>query len=371
MEPLEPDILFKQIHDLPTVMREQVRPIDRQVRTVLSPLEFLSVRRVHLTGDGDSYHAVRAAELAFEEIAEMVCEPLSAQRFLDYRAPFLKSWAPHDNLLLAVSAGGRTERGVQAIERARSNGATTVAITGTPESPFVQAADRAVLVDLPDFGHSPGIRTYNASLIGLLLLAIRIGEIKDRYHQMSANAMREELIALGSVMQATIAACDSPAREAAEAFKDAPTHLYLGSGPSYGTALFSAAKVVEAASEFAFGQDLEEWAHVENLAYPDDMPTFVIAPPGRSYWRAVKLAETAKQRGRRVVAVVREGDDEIAQHADFVLPVVGDVREAFSPLVYHIGPDLYAAHLTAALGRKVYQMDNPAFAHLAANRTGA
>jgi glucosamine--fructose-6-phosphate aminotransferase (isomerizing) len=227
---------------------------------------------------------------------QVVCEPLSAQRFLDYRAPFLRSWAPHDNLVLAVSAGGKTERGVQAIGRAREHGAMTVAVTGTPESPFTRAANRSVLVDLPDFGPSPGIRTYNASLIGLILMAIRIGELKDRYHQTEANAMREELIALGSVMQATIAACDAPARAAAEAFRGAPVHLYLGSGPSYGTALFSAAKVVEAASEFAFGQDLEEWAHVENLAYPDDMPTFIIAPPGRSHWRAVKLAELAKQR---------------------------------------------------------------------------
>ncbi|HUF36991.1 MAG TPA: SIS domain-containing protein [Anaerolineales bacterium] len=365
MEPLDPEILFRQIRDLPVVMREQVRPIDRQIRTVLSPLEFLSIRRVYLTGDGDSYHAARAAELAFEEIAQMVCEPLSAQRFLDYKAPFLRSWAPHDNLVMAVSAGGRTERGLQAIKRAREFGATTVAVTGTRESPFHKTADRAVLVDLPDFGRSPGIRTYNASLIGLLLMAIRIGEIKDRYHQTEANAMRAELAALGDLMEATIAACDEPALAAAEAFKGAPTYLYLGSGPSYGTALFSAAKVVEAASEFAFGQDLEEWAHVENLAYPDDMPTFVIAPPDRSRWRAIKLAETAKQRGRRVVAVVRDGDDEISRHADFVFPVMGDVREAFSPLIYHIGPDLFAAHLTAALGRKVFQTDNPAFVHLA------
>ena len=251
------------------------------------------------------------------------------------------------------------------MQRAREYGATTVAITGAPESPFTKTADRTILVDLPDFGPSPGIRTYNASLLGLLLMAIRIGELKDRYHQVEANAMRAELTSLAGAMQATIEACEKPAREAARAFKGAPVYLVLGSGPSYGTALFSAAKVVETANEFAFGQDLEEWAHVENLAYPDDMPTFVIAPPGRSHWRAVKLAETAKQRGRRVVAVVSEGDREIAAHADFVLPVVGELREAFSPLVYHIGMDLFAAYLTEAFGRKVFQMDNPAFAQLA------
>ena len=365
MRSLETQILVDQINDLPTVMREQVSQIDRRVRTVLSPLEFLSIRRVYITGDGDSYHAARACELAFEEIAQMDCEPLSAQRFLDYKAAFIKSWAPHDNLLLAVSAGGGTERGVQAIERAQEYGAMTIAVTGTPDSPFSKTGDRTIMVDLPDLGPSPGIRTYNASLIGLLLMAIRIGELKDHYHQTEANAMRQELTDLAALMQATREACEQPARVAAEAFKGAPVYMYLGSGPSYGTALFSAAKVVETANEFAVGQDLEEWAHVENLAYPDDMPTFIIAPPGRSHGRALALAKTAKERGRRVVAVVQDGDEDMAQHADHVLPIMGAVREAFSPLVYHIGMDLFATYLTDAFGRKVFPMDNPAFAQFA------
>ena len=63
---------------------------------------------------------------------------------------------------------------------------------------------------------------------------------------------------------------------------DSPVLVMTGSGPSYGTALFAAAKMTETAGVFAAGQDLEEWCHVERLAYPDAMPVFVIAPPGRS-----------------------------------------------------------------------------------------
>jgi glucosamine--fructose-6-phosphate aminotransferase (isomerizing) len=109
------------------------------------------------------------------------------------------------------------------------------------------------------------------------------------------------------------------------------------------------------------GQDLEEWAHVENLAYPDDTPTFIIAPPGRSRWRAAGIAEKAKSKGRRLAAVIQNNDDELAQMVDYVFPVVGAVREEFSPLVYHIGADLFSAYLTTALGRKIFQPDTPAF----------
>ncbi len=135
--------------------------------------------------------------------------------------------------------------------------------------------------------------------------------------------------------------------------------VMVGSGPSYGTALFSAAKVVEAAGILAIGQDLEEWWHIERFAYPVDMPVFVIAPPGRSYWRAGDLAATAHALGRRVIAVTHKDDTEVTRHAHTVLPVQGQVREEFSPLLYHLFANYVAFYIAARLGRSLFQSDRP------------
>lgn len=361
MDPMEPAVMVKQVEDLPVVMREQTRPFDMLVRNVLTPLEYLSLRRVFVVGDGDSYHAAMASELAFENIARIPCEPMSAQRFLDYGAEWMPVPNPNSTLVVGISASGKTKRVIQSLERAKQFGALTIALTGTAGSPLTQAGDRTVAVQLPDKGPSPGIRTYSGTLMGLALLAIRIGEVKDKYHQEQANAMRKEIESLAGIIEATTKATDGHARQAAAAFKDANINIWVGSGPSYGTAIFSAAKTVEAAAVFSVGQDLEEWWHVEKFAFPKDMPTFIVAPPGRSYWRAVELAKTAREMGRRIAAVVKDDDKEIAPLADFVFPVVGEVREEFSPLVYHVAADLYAAYLTENLGRKLFQTDNPGF----------
>lgn len=140
---------------------------------------------------------------------------------------------------------------------------------------------------------------------------------------------------------------------------DTPTMVMVGSGPSYGTALFSAAKVIEAAGILAMGQDLEEWWHVERFAYPVDMPVFVIAPPGRSYWRAGDLAATARALGRRVIAVTHKDDTEVTRHAHSVLPVQGEAREEFSPLLYPLFASDVASYLAARLGRSLFQGDRP------------
>jgi glutamine---fructose-6-phosphate transaminase (isomerizing) len=360
MDPMKPEVMINQVNDLPNLMKTETKKFDGIARTVLSNLEYTSLKRVYLTGDGDSFHASMAADLAFKNIAKIPCEPTSAMRFLEYVADFIPTSFPNDTLVVCISASGGTKRVAQSAERANkhSDNIVTLALTGNPEALVPQTTNRVFPLQLPDMGRSPGIRTYQASLLGLYLLAIRIGEIRNRYHQTEANQMRIELTQLAEVVEVTTQAIENKVQEVARAIKDAPYIVIAGSGPSYGTALFSAAKVVEAAGVFAVGQDLEEWAHVERFAYPLDTPLFIIAPPGRGYWRAADLAHTAKELGRKVIAVVQEGDEQVTQHADFVLPVIGEVREEFSPLVYHVWSNLFASHLADELGRMLFQSDN-------------
>jgi len=355
VEPLTFEVMLRQLAGLAGDLRQLTRPFAQQIGTVLSPAEWTAVRNVYLTGDGDSYHASCALEMAFETLADVGCRPMSAQRFVDYGA----QWMRQQSLVLATSASGGTQRVVQAIERAKEHGALSVAVTGTPNSPVARAADRAIVVELPQKERSPGIRTYQASLLGLLLVAIQLGEMRSKQSQPEADALRQELVALADVVDATNAAVKEPCQPVAETVAAAPTLVMLGSGPSYGTALFSAAKLVEAAGVFAMGQDLEEWWHVERFAYPVDMPVFVIAPPGRSHWRAGEVAATARGLGRLVIAVAHPDDTEVTRHAHAVLPVPGETREEFSPLIYHVFASHVAAAVAERLGRSLFQSDRP------------
>lgn len=115
------------------------------------------------------------------------------------------------------------------------------------------------MVELPDLRRSPGIRTYQASVLGLLLAAIRLGEARG----LGAGQLREELAGLADAVDATAARVRDRCRETAQLLVGSLVLTFTGSGPSYGTAQFSAAKMTEGAGVFAAGQDLEEWCHVE------------------------------------------------------------------------------------------------------------
>jgi len=362
MESMHPLLMIdNQVRDLGNLMREQTHLFAETVHHLLTIEEIKSLHHVYTIGDGDSFHAALATEMSYKSIAKVNCEPMSAMRFLEYGADYIHATFPNDTLVVGISASGSTKRVAQALERVKQQhqNAITAVLSGDVEGRVGKDADRKISVALPDKGRSPGIRTYQASLMGLILLAIRIAEAKGRIDQSKARSLREEFAVIADNIEKTTEAADIPAKVAAKALKDANYMVFVGSGPSYGTATFSAAKVIEAAGVFSIAQDLEEWAHVENLAYPDDTPTFLIAPPGKGYWRAIELAKAAKEKGRRIVAVVKEDDEDVSQYADYLLPVIGDVREEFSPFIYHVAADLFAAYLTMELGRSLFQTDRP------------
>jgi glucosamine--fructose-6-phosphate aminotransferase (isomerizing) len=301
-----------------------------------------------------------AAKMAFQMFSGVTYEPHSAMRFLTYTADAMPLKFPEANLVIGVSASGGSTRVVQSLEKAREVNADllTMGLVGNPDSKVAGAADLAFSAQIPDFGRSPGIRTYLASLMGLYALAIRLGEAHGRLSAAEARTRREAILAAADVADVTLAACKEPARAAAEALQDKEMFSFVGSGPSFATAYFSSAKVVEAAGVFSTAQDLEEWVHIEHHAYPTDYPMVMVAPPGRSYDRAAKLAYLATLLGHPLVAVAHADDADVKAHADHFLPAAGEVEEVYSPLIYHIPANYFACFLAQARGRMPFMQDN-------------
>lgn len=341
--------LHQQVDTLPELVQGMVDRLVRTAQAALPPALCRDVQRVFLTGCGDSHHAGLNTEMAFEQLAGLPCEPMTALQFGRYAAGYLPSGAA---LVLAVSVSGQVSRTIEALELARAAGATSVAVTGDGNSPLARAAEivlKTAVPPLPDELQGmvvPGTRSYVASQLALYVTAIHLGQERGHLPQAQANKLRHELAALAEQMEATIAAADPAAHEATAAWHDAASFVFCGAGPNYGTALFSAAKILEASGDAAVAQDTEEWAHLNYFARETATPTFLLSAGGRDEDRALEIAEAARAIGRRVAVVAPTGSD-LAQteHKDVLLPVAGPVRECFSPLLLCLPGALFAAYL--------------------------
>lgn len=364
--------MVAQVQSLPALIREEFDTLDARVRRLMDHNECLSVKRIVITGCGDSHMAGVATELAFEQLAGIPTEPMTAMQAARYAAPYLPQQFPLNPLAIGISVSGTVARTREALLQLGRHGALPVAITANPQSPLASVADRILDCTVPDFEFAPGVRSYRVSLLALCLLAIRLGEVRDRYSQDEAAGLRGELRATADAIEETIAATNDEARRLAEAVADQRQFVFVGDGPNYATALFSAAKVIEAAGSHAMGQETEEWAHLQYFTSLDrDTPTFVISPGYRGHNRAEELLVPMRRAGRTIVAVVPEGDERVAPHADWVLPVAGNTREIFTPLVYAVAGELFAAHLADVTGARFFRADHPDYVEGNGIRTSA
>lgn len=303
-------------------------------------------RRIVLSGSGDSLFAAEAAEYSFGRPGPTTCLVRSTQRLRDYGAPGAPAEPAAATLVVGVSASGGSSGLADGLARARAEGFRTLAVVGAADTPVGRSADRAVVAALPERPPSPGIRSYQASLLTLLLLADRCAGAGP-----SRLLDAEDVAGLPRLVAETVRRQAEPVRHLAERLRDTALVQVVGGGPALGSARYAAAKLVEGAGVPALGQDLEEWWHVERFATDPDAPLIVLAPPGRSRERAVRLCAQAQARGHLVAALARPGDAEVREHADLVLPLPDAYPVGCSPLVEHLFAAPLAADLADLLGR--------------------
>jgi glucosamine--fructose-6-phosphate aminotransferase (isomerizing) len=347
--------MHQQIDTLPALVRRIAKPFDESARATFDFELCASVKRIYLVGCGDSYHAPVGAELAFHQLAKVPTQAVSSLTFSRYIAAHLPPTGPKTNLAIMVSVSGVVSRTIEALRLARQAGAVGIALTGAPDAPLARSAEKVFKTTVPPLPDElqgmvvPGVRSYLASQMALYSAAIRIGEVRGSLTTADADALRAELVGLADVMEATIQACDPLAREMMRQWADIPEFVYVGAGPMVGVAMFSAAKMLEASGDPSLAQETEEWAHLQYFSQRADTPTILISAAGLDVDRMAEVARAAQVIGRRVVGILPEGETAISAYVQKTLPIKGQVRECFAPLVYSIPGELLAAERAQAI----------------------
>ena len=354
--------LHQQVDALPNLALTLIDDLVTAVRHTITPDLSQKVKRMFLTGCGDSHHASLNAELAFEQLAGLPCEPMTAMQFARYAVGYLPETGRGSNLVLALSVSGAVSRTAEAMALARQAGATAVALTGNPDGPLGQAAElvlEAAVSPLPAELQGqivPGTRSYVASQLALYLCAIQLGEHRGHLTKATANKLRRELAHTADLMAQTIALSDKATQQAAETWHDADQFVFCGAGPNYGTALFSAAKVLEASGDTAVAQDTEEWAHLQYFGRQTMTPTIFISAGGWDESRALELVTAARGIGRRVTVIAPQGST-LTAHPDveFLWGTAVPTRECFSPLLTCLPGTLFAAYRAQLIGEPYFR----------------
>lgn len=340
-----------QIVSQPALLRDIVEPAARQVAEALRDMQPQRWQAIYTAGCGDSFYAGLACEMAFARFCRLPVKALTAMAFARYEA----EQAPTPAGLFGISNSGAVARSIEAVALARVGGLDTIAVTGRADSAIAREAAATVAVPIAPMGRAPGIRSYTVQLASLLLCAIRVGELRQLLTAAEADRWRQRLVAVADDMAAALEAADAPARQAAERLGDHEDWVFLGCGPSYATALFSAAKLVESCGANAWGQDIEEWGHIQFFNAKEHTPTCLIVPPGRSLDRTLELLPHVKAVGRHTLVIAHGDPISLPVPVDTFLPVPEPMPELFTPLVYCLAGELLAYYLAEVRQSRFFQ----------------
>ncbi len=347
---MTPNPMVAQVESLPDLLTDQFDPLDEHVRAVLSQAEWNTIGRIVSTGCGDSFMAAVATQWAMERLGGVPTEAAMAMRAARYGLPIAGTLSSARTLVMAVSVSGAVSRTQEAVAIGREAGALTVALTGNPGSPLGQRAEHILDCRIPEFVAAPGVRSYRISLLALWQVAIHMGTMRGHLNAQAALDYKNQLRSLADAAARTIDLCRQPAQDLASILAHCPHFTFVGDGPSYASALFSAAKILEALGRDAWGQDTEEWAHLQYFSrFNPQSPTFVLDAAGPGSGRVREILDPMRHIGREIVLIAPQ-DSALAALCRHHLPVAQGVHPMFAPMINAIPGELLSAYLAEVAG---------------------
>lgn len=346
--------LRRQCFDLPVMCKAQTAGVCRGLEEGVPGEVLRNIRRIIVTGCGDSYMAALASIPAFKRYAGAFASDftavkcMEAARYMEYGKGQEES-----TLVIGDSASGGPVRVVEALRCAKSRGFHTLAVTNHPDSDCAGEADYVLNVHTPTFPEpGPGLRSYYGSMAGLFGLAAAMGEAKGICPPGTLGKLMEQVEALTADYGRRMDVLDDQMFSLAGSWKDQEGVETVGDSTSYATACFVSAKYVEAVGMMAAAADTENWCHVNYFRHhPGKIGVILTAKegePNRS--RVLETISQAEGIGRPVL-LVTDGDKETygvkGAAAVCTVPKAPEGYEFLAPLLNYIPGTLLAAYVAA------------------------
>lgn len=251
-----------------------------KLRKVLKEETGKRIKRVILTGCGDSYSAAGAMLPGFKLLSGLrKCNAPDIMDFCHYYPDekIRKGFRADEVLLITISFSGGSARVVDAIQRAEKAGAETLLITRHPESKGGQAAGHVFDVETPDGCNTPGLRSYYASMIGVAALGAYIGLCNGTIDRARFWQVKERIVSYTKAFMEDFESIDDLMFAEAERMRALTKFEVIADANEGFSAQFVEQKFIECGGVYCDHTNSEEFAHISYMfRKPGDFGTIVM-----------------------------------------------------------------------------------------------
>ncbi len=351
--------MLKEIHEQADAVAETVA--DRAARGTGVDLGDLGaiddaflrdVRRIVVVACGTSYHAGLIGRYAIEEWARVPVEMDIASEYR-YRNPVVGK----GDLVIGITQSGETADTLAAMRLARSRGATVLGITNVMGSQITRDADGVLFTRAGLEISVAATKTFVGQVAAMYLLALRLAELRGTLPPARLTELVGALKHLPHHIAELLDTGGEQVERIARAHYTSDFFLYLGRHVGLPVALEGALKLKEisyiATDAYAAG----EMKHGPIALLDEQTPVVCVATDSPVLDKVVSNMQEVRVRGAHVIAIVTEGNDEIAAHAEQAIAIPA-TDWMLAPLLAVVPLQLLAYHIARLRGLNVDQPRN-------------
>lgn len=353
-----PHFMIKEILDQPRVLGDCMRGrVSADLKEViLSAMvdhrdRLLSAERIIIVGCGTSWHAALIGKQLIESLARIPVEVEYSSEFR-YRNPIIR---PTD-VVIAMSQSGETADTLAAIQLAKEKGAFIYGICNSVGSSIARATDSGTYIHVgPEIGVA-STKAFTGQVTVLVLLALCLGREKGSLAPERYTQIIDDLLVLPEKIE-KIFEQKERIEQLSTRFTYAHNFIYLGRGINYPVALEGALKLKEISYIHAEGYPAAEMKHGPIALIDEEMPIVVIATRDKIYEKVVSNIQEIKARKGRIIAIVNEGDTQVANMVDYVIEIP-EIAPELEPLLTVVPLQLLSYYIAVCKGKDVDQPRN-------------
>jgi glucosamine--fructose-6-phosphate aminotransferase (isomerizing) len=321
--------------------------------------EFKRASGITIAACGTSWHSGLAGKFMIERLARLPVDVDYASEYR-YRDPIPDA----SNLGLLITQSGETADTLAAQQELIRKGSKTLAVCNVVGAAITRAAHGTISTNAgPEIGVA-STKAFTGQLTALFLFALYLAQQRGTISKEESLHLVTELAKIPAKLEEVLRSVDDQCCQLAKVFSSAQDFLFLGRGIHYPIALEGALKLKEISYIHAEGYPAGEMKHGPNALIDESLPVVAIAtqdPADSSsvlkYEKTLSNIQEVTARSGRVIAIVIEGDQHIAQLVEHVIHIP-PAPELLLPILEVVPLQLLAYHIAVRRGCDVDQPRN-------------
>jgi glutamine---fructose-6-phosphate transaminase (isomerizing) len=288
-----------------------------------------------LAARGSSDNASTYGKYLLESLAGLPAALAAPSLFTLYHTPPRLAHA----LVVGVSQSGQAADVVEVLNQARRQGAVTLAITNTSDSPLTAAAEYVVLLNAGLERALAATKTVTAQCAVYALLAAYMSRRAD---------LLSDLACLGGSVAAVLAR-DNEVAGLVRDWKSIERAAVIGRGFNYGAAQETALKLKETCYISAEPYSAADFMHGPLAMIEPGYPVLALLNDDAALDTSLAFVDQVSRRGARVISFATPGATLRLPPAATVLPV-DSPSALLAPIPLIVAGQLFAMHLSVSRG---------------------